>query len=102
MKAPMTKIEQTVRLSCRVSPRIKLQVEEAATYLGQSITDFTEVALKEKSEAILEGAHKIQLSERDFALFLATINSTEPPTLQLSAAMKKYEKQRDLEPGGDW
>ena len=43
---PTLEVEQTVRLSCRVSPRIKRQVEEAATYLGQSITDFTEVALK--------------------------------------------------------
>lgn len=99
---PTLEVEQTVRLSCRVSPRIKRQVEEAATYLGQSITDFTEVALKEKAEAVLENAHKIKISERSFEQFEKAINAAKAPTPELAAAMKVYESQRELEPGGAW
>ena len=94
--------EQTARLSCRVNPRIKQRAEEAAALLGQSMTDFTEAALKEKAEAILEQVHKIQLSERVFERFATAINTPTPPTNELVAAMQEYERQRAEEPEGNW
>lgn len=94
--------EPTARLSCRVNPRIKQRAEEAAALLGQSMTDFTEAALKEKAEAVLEQFHKIQLSERDFERFATAISAPKPPTAELVAAMQEYERQRSQEPEGNW
>jgi uncharacterized protein (DUF1778 family) len=94
--------EQAARLSCRVDPRIKQRAEEAAALLGQSMTDFTEAALKEKAEAVLEQVHKIQLSERDFQRFVAAVNAPKPPTKELVAAMQEYERQHAQEPDGNW
>ena len=94
--------EPTARLSCRVNPRIKQRAEEAAALLGQSMTDFTEAALKEKAEAVLEQLHKIQLSERDFERFVMAINTPNRPTAELVAAMQEYERRRALEPEGNW
>ena len=39
--------QEYVRLSCRINSRVKQQVEQIASRLGQSITDFTEAALAE-------------------------------------------------------
>jgi len=100
--ASATGTEQTARLSCRVNPRIKQRAEEAAALLGQSMTDFTEAALKEKAEAVLEQVHKIQLSERDFEQFVAAVNAPKSPTNELVIAMKEYERQRSQEPEGNW
>jgi len=94
--------EQTARLSCRVNPRIKQRAEEAAVLLGQSMTDFTEAALNEKAEAVLEQVHRIQLSERDFQRFVAAVNDPQPPTKELVAAMQEYERLRAEEPQGNW
>ena len=78
------------RLSCRVSVRIKHQAEEAAALLGQSITDFTESALADKAQAVLERHERITLSDRDFARFVAAIENPAPPTEALKKAMADY------------
>jgi uncharacterized protein (DUF1778 family) len=94
--------QESARLSCRVNARIKQRVEQAAALLGQSITDFTEAALSEKAEAVLEQVQKIQLSERDFGRFVTAINTASPPTAELAAALREYERQRASEPEGNW
>ena len=80
------------RLNCRVSARIKHQAEEAASILGQSITDFTESALAEKAQAVFERHERLTLSERDFAQFVASLDHPEPPTPQLRAAVADYRR----------
>src|SRR5579872_1289832 len=91
----------TARLNCRVSASIKQRAEEAAGILGQSITDFTEQALAEKAEAILGQVERIQLSERDFDLFLQAINAPNEPTPALQRAAEDYKRLREQEPGGN-
>jgi uncharacterized protein (DUF1778 family) len=81
------------RLSCRVSARIKHQAEEAAALLGQSITDFTESALADKAQAVLERHERITLSDRDFSLFVAAIEQPEQPTEALKTAMADYRSR---------
>ncbi len=80
------------RLNCRVDASIKQQAEEAASLLGQSITDFTEAALAEKAQTVLEKHERIVLSERDFARFVQQIENPEPPTPQLQDAMAEYRR----------
>jgi uncharacterized protein (DUF1778 family) len=87
-----TKPAQTsyARLSCRVSAHIKHQAEEAASVLGQSITDFTEAALADKAHAVLERNERITLSERDFAKFVASLENPKPPTAALRETLTEY------------
>lgn len=81
------------RLNCRVSARIKRQAEEAAALLGQSITDFTESALADKAQAVLERHERILLSERDFARFVAAIENPAEPTEGLKALMAEHRQR---------
>jgi uncharacterized protein (DUF1778 family) len=64
MHAHQTPNEGYTRLSCRVSARIEIRAEEAAAVLGLSITGFTEAALADKAQAVLEQHERIILSER--------------------------------------
>lgn len=90
--------EHYARLSCRVSRRIKDQAEEAASLLGQSITDFTEAALAEKAQAVFETQERITLSKRDFDRFVALIDNPKPPTPELQNAMAEYSRLQDAHP----
>ena len=83
--------EDYARLSCRVSSRIKSRAEEAAAVLGQSMTDFTEAALADKAQAVLEQQERIILSERDFARFVASLESPKEPSKELKEAWAEYE-----------
>lgn len=94
--------EQYVRLSCRVNARIKQRAEAAASLLGQSITNFTETALAEKAEAVLAQQERIVLSERDFALFVHTLENPPAPTPKLRAAAEEYKRLRAENPDGNW
>jgi uncharacterized protein (DUF1778 family) len=90
--------ETYARLSCRVSARIKSRAEEAAAILGQSMTDFTESALADKAQAVLDQHERIILSERDFAQFVASLESPKPPTEKLKQAMDAYQKLKAEHP----
>ena len=95
--------EQThARLNCRVSAEIKRRAEEAAGILGQSITAFTETALAEKAEEVFSRASRIQLSERDFQLFVKAIESAPAPTAKLRKAAQAYKKRRLRNPASNW
>ena len=80
------------RLNCRVSVRIKSQAEEAASLLGQSITDFTESALAEKAQTVFERQERLTLSERDFERFVSSLDHPEHPTARLRDAVSNYRK----------
>jgi len=86
------------RLNCRVSARIKHEAEKAASVLGQSITDFTESALAEKAQSVLEKHQRITLSERDFARFVASLENPAPPTQALRTAINDYRRLKAEHP----
>lgn len=90
------------RLNCRVNVRIKQRAEEAASLLGQSITDFTELAIAEKADAVLAQHDRIILSERDFARFVELIEKPAAPTEKLRAAVQEYKRLKAENPGGSW
>lgn len=92
--------EPSARLSCRISPAIKRRAEEAASLLGQSITDFTEAALSEKAQTVFEQHERIVLSARDFERFVAAIQAEpEPPSPQLRAAVEEYKARHEATAG---
>ena len=90
--------EHYARLSCCISHRIKHQAEEAASPLGQSITDFTEAALAEKAQAVFKTQERITLSKRDFDRFVALIENPMPPTPELQNAMAEFSKLQNAHP----
>ena len=90
------------RLNCRVNVNIKRRAEEAAQLLGQSITDFTEAALAQHAEEVLERINRIRLSNRDFDRFVETVSSAAPPTPALVRAAEEYKQYRADNPDGNW
>lgn len=90
------------RLSCRIDVRIKQRAEEAAALLGQSITDFTELALAEKANLVLAQHATIALSERDFERFVAHIDVGAAPTAALQQAVERYKLESANDTAGSW
>lgn len=85
------------RLNCRIDGRIKERAEAAAILLGQDLTSFTETALNEKAQEVLEREERIVLSERDFARFVESISGPQPPTQALIEARRAYRQlQKEL------
>lgn len=80
------------RLNCRIDGRIKERAEAAAILLGQDLTAFTETALDEKAQEVLEREERIVLSESDFARFVESINNPQPPTQALIEARRAYRQ----------
>jgi len=89
--------DEYARLNCRVSAHIKREAELAAAILGQSITNFTETALAEKAQAVLENHQRISLSEQDFARFVNSLANPEPPTPNLRSAVTEFKRLQDLD-----
>lgn len=90
------------RLSCRIDTRIKQRAEDAARLLGQDLSAFTEIALSEKAEAVIERQERIILSERDYALFAEAIENPKPIGSRLKAAAQEYKKVRAQNPELNW
>jgi len=98
MHQQSTTTEAYPRLSCRITAPIKRRAEEAAALLGQSITDFTEAALADKAQAVLDLNERIILSERDFARFVASIETPEEPSQKLREPRAEYEELKAKHP----
>jgi uncharacterized protein (DUF1778 family) len=90
------------RLECRISSTIKQRAEQAATLLGQDLTTFTEAALNEKAQAVIEREERLVLSERDFKRFVAALESSQPPVEKLKAAAEKYKATSRQHPEANW
>lgn len=80
------------RLSCHIDTRIKQRAQDAASLLGQDLSTFTETALDEKAQAVIERHARIAMSERDFAHFLAALENPAPPTAKLRAALADIQR----------
>ena len=83
------------RIHCRVSPILKEKVEAAARISGQSLTSFTEMALAEKAQQVLQQEEQVRLSQSAFQAFLEAIQaSPAKPSVKLLAALEEYKRQR--------
>mgnify|MGYP002781444544 CR=1 FL=1 len=89
---PKIKEEPTARIHCRVSPGLKEKVETAARLRGQTLTAFTEAALEEKAQEVLQHEERIRLSQ---TAFLQAIEAPpESPSTKLLAASEDYKRKR--------
>lgn len=93
---------QRDRLSCRIDAQIKQRAEEAATLLGQDLTAFTESALNEKAQAVMEKEEKLILSDQEFEKFVAALDNPPAPTPALVAARQSLRQLQEEHPQGNW
>lgn len=93
-----SKLKNSDRINCRISPTIKARAEEAAQILGQSITAFTETALAEKAQSVLAEQERIVLSEQQFARFVEILDDPAPPTPALVEAARAYKAFKAAHP----
>ncbi|MBD3675154.1 MAG: DUF1778 domain-containing protein [Planctomycetaceae bacterium] len=84
----MAALKNETRISVRMQKDIKAIIEDAATALGQTVSDFTTSCLVREARQVLHEARTTQLSNRDRDLFLAAIdeNNIEPNETLISAA----------------
>lgn len=91
-----TKVNSVARIHCRVDAELKDKVESAARLSGLSLTSFTEMALAEKAQEVLDKERSIQLSQAAFQAFYE-VHQAPPanPSKKLVDALKRYRRHKD-------
>jgi uncharacterized protein (DUF1778 family) len=83
---------RTARLDVRLRKDQKLEIEEAAARLGQSLSEFAVSVLLERSRAVMEQQQRTRLSARDRDLFLKMLDC-DTPNKVLRRAARIYNRQ---------
>lgn len=83
---------RTARLDVRLREDQKATIEEAATQLGQSLSEFAVSVLLERSREVIEQHHRTLLTNRDRDLFLQMLED-EKPNKALRRAARLYKRQ---------
>ena len=81
------------RLNVRLDPTVKSTIAEAASVLGQSLTDFAVSTLVQRSRRVLEEERVTRLSNRDRDRFLALIDGDAAPSDRLRDAAADLERR---------
>lgn len=90
--ATMTK--SNARLNFRLPDDLKTIIEEAASQLGQSVSDYAVSTLVRNAREVLQQSNITLLSNRDRDRFLALLDDSKAkPNPVLKAAAAKYKKQ---------
>lgn len=82
------------RINFRLPQDLKAVIEEAATAMGQSVSEYAISTLVQNSQRVLQERQVTILSSRDRAIFMALLDDADArPNAALRAAAKKYKKQ---------
>ncbi len=82
------------RLNFRLPTDLKEVIEEAATTLGQSVSDFAVSTLVRQARTVIEQRNVTVLGDRDRDPFIALLDDAEArPNPALLKAAKRYKKQ---------
>jgi uncharacterized protein (DUF1778 family) len=82
------------RLNFRLPNELKEVIEEAATAMGQSVSDYAIATLVKNSQAVLQESQSTVLSNRDRKAVMAVLDSSDAkPNRPLSEAAKRYKKR---------
>ena len=82
-----------VRLNVRLPSELKDVIEEAATALGQSVSEFAVSTLVQQARTVIERRNVTVLSNRDRDRFLAILDDAEArPNAALVKAARRYKK----------
>ncbi len=87
----MSTAKNEARINVRLSSELKRTIEEAATLLGQSVSEFMVSTMVRESRQVIEEANVTRLSDRDRDLFLEALENAEPNE-KLKAAAQRYNE----------
>jgi uncharacterized protein (DUF1778 family) len=86
--------KSNARLNVRLPSRLKRVIEEAASQLGQSLSDFAVSTLVETARRVVRESNVTKLSHRDRDLFLSALERRDAkPNRALAAASRRYKKR---------
>ena len=82
------------RINVRLQSELKATIEEAASVLGQTVSEFTISTAVREARQVLQDAQTTRLSNRDRDAFLAAMDASDlKPNEALKAAARRYKKK---------
>ncbi|MFB9984842.1 DUF1778 domain-containing protein [Mesorhizobium kowhaii] len=91
---PRAAVEANERMNLRVAARQKATLMRAAALAHTDLTEFVTRAALREAEAVIEGAEKIEVSERDFLRILEIMDNPPAPNEKLRAAIAALPRDR--------
>ena len=83
------------RINVRLPSELKQTIEDAASALGQSVSEFVIATVVREARCVLQDAEVTRLSNRDRDRFLKALDSLDAkPNAALKAAARRYGKLR--------
>ena len=83
------------RINVRLPSDLKQTIEEAASALGQTVSEFAISTVVREARQVLQNAKMTRLSNRDRDKFLKALDSLDAkPNAALKAAARRYGKLR--------
>ena len=90
-----TATRNDARINVRLSSELKQTIEEAASALGQTVSEFAISTVVREARQVLQDARITRLSNRDRDDFLKALNAIDAkPNAALKAAARRYGKLR--------
>ena len=84
------------RLNFRLPNELKVVIEQAAGYLGQSVSEFAVSTLVRSAHDVIEQHDRTELSKKDRDIFLAMLDDVDAvPNAELVIAAEKYKQEMD-------
>lgn len=88
-------IKNNARINVRLPSDLKQTIEDAATALGQTVSEFAVSTVVREARRVLQNAQITRLSNRDRDRFLEALDSADAkPNAALKAAARRYGKLR--------
>lgn len=82
------------RINVRLPSELKQTIEEAASALGQTVSDFTISTIVREARQVIQEANVTRLSNRDRDAFLEALKAADArPNSVLKAAARRYSKR---------
>jgi len=95
VKIMSTVTRNDARINVRLSSELKQTIEEAASALGQTVSEFAISTVVREARQVLQEAQITRLSNRDRDDFLTALNAIDAkPNAALKAAARRYGKLR--------
>ena len=83
------------RINIRLSSELKQTIEEAASALGQTVSEFAVSTVVREARQVLQNVQITRLSNRDRDRFLEALDAVDAnPNAALKAAARRYGKRR--------
>ena len=89
----MASTKSDARINVRLPSELKQTIEEAASVLGQSVSEFTISTVIKEARRVIQDAEVTKLSNRDRDAFLAALADKDAaPNDALKQAARRYKK----------